>query len=131
MKKDIENMQDIELLVNSFYDKVKQDDLIGPIFNDVARVNWEKHLPIMYDFWENILFATGRYSGNPMVSHARLHEKFPLNEEHFERWTEIFLETVDLHFEGQKAELAKLRASSIAVHMFRRVTEPRRPLSGL
>ncbi len=59
MKKDIENRKDIELLVRSFYDKVKADDTIGYIFNDIAKVNWEKHLPVMFDFWENVLFYTG------------------------------------------------------------------------
>ena len=64
MKKDIKTREDIELLVISFYDKVKADDTIGYIFNDVAKVNWEKHLPVMFDFWENILFFTGGYLGS-------------------------------------------------------------------
>jgi len=55
MKKDIENRTDIEQLVRSFYDKVNTDDTIGYIFNDIAKVNWEKHFPVMFDFWENVL----------------------------------------------------------------------------
>ena len=55
MKTDIRNRKDIEKLVNSFYDKIKSDVVIGYMFNDVAKVNWEKHLAIMYNFWENIL----------------------------------------------------------------------------
>ena len=58
MKTDIRNRKDIEKLVNTFYDKVKTDDVIGYLFNDVAKVNWENHLPKMYNFWENILFFT-------------------------------------------------------------------------
>jgi hemoglobin len=58
-KKDIIDRTDIENLVNRFYDKVKKDDLIGFIFNDVAKLDWEKHLPTMYDFWEGIIFFRG------------------------------------------------------------------------
>ena len=72
MKKDIENRNDIELLINSFYDKVKKDKTIGYIFNDVAKVNWEAHLPVMYNFWEGIIFNKSTYNGNPMVVHNRV-----------------------------------------------------------
>ena len=66
MKTDIRNRKDIEKLINAFYDKVKVDEVIGYFFNDVAKVNWEIHLPKMYDFWENILFYTANFEGNPM-----------------------------------------------------------------
>ena len=117
MKKDVKTREDIELLVNTFYDKVKVDPVIGHIFTDVFKVNWQKHLPVMYDFWENTLFFTGSYTGNPMESHRRLHNVFPLNEEHFKRWVALFLSTVDELFEGEKALLAKQRALSIATVM--------------
>jgi len=65
MKRDIEQRSDIELLVNSFYDKVKQDIIIGYIFNDVAKVHWEHHLPVMYNFWEGVIFNKNLYDGNP------------------------------------------------------------------
>ena len=78
MKTDIRNRKDIEILVNTFYDRVKTDDVIGYLFNDVAKVNWERHLPKMYDFWENILFYSGNYSGSPMVVHKELHQKSPM-----------------------------------------------------
>jgi hemoglobin len=73
MKKDIESKEDIILLVNSFYERIKADDTIGYIFNDIVKVNWEKHLPVMYSFWENSLFYTGSYEGNPMELHNHLH----------------------------------------------------------
>jgi len=117
MKSDIENRRDIEHLVNSFYDKVKKDDLIGFIFNDVAKVNWEKHLPVMYDFWENIIFFTNKYSGNPMIVHTHLSQRIPLTKEHFSRWIKLFTETVDELFEGNKAMIAKEKAKSIATIM--------------
>ena len=82
MKKDISNRADIQLLVDSFYNKVRADETIGYLFNDVAKVNWEQHLPRMYDFWENILFQTGSFKGNPMVAHVQLHQKSPLSATH-------------------------------------------------
>ena len=117
MKKDIRTRADIELLVTTFYDKVKVDPVIGHIFTKVFSVNWEKHLPVMFGFWENTLFYTGSYGGNPMESHRRLHNIFPLNDEHFNRWVLLFTRTVDELFEGEKSLLAKQRAVSISTVM--------------
>lgn len=114
MKKDIGNREDIERMVNRFYKKVIADPQIGFIFTDVAKVNWEKHLPVMYDFWENSLFYTGSYTGNPLKMHQHLNRVIPLQSEHFEQWTTLFNETVDELFEGEKAGLAKQRAYSIS-----------------
>jgi hemoglobin len=117
MKRDIESKKDIELLVNTFYEKVKADPVIGYIFNDVTKVNWDKHLPVMYDFWDNAIFYSGGYTGNPLKTHQQLHAFSNLNTKHFERWTELFTTTVDELFEGDKAGLAKQRARSIAAVM--------------
>lgn len=117
MKKNIAGKQEIRLLVDAFYEKVKKDDIIGFIFTDIARVNWEQHLPVMYDFWENVLFQTCSYTGNPMVTHTQLHHQFPLTREHFTQWKKLFLETIEEHFEGPNAELARQRALSIATVM--------------
>ena len=112
--KDIENRADIELLINSFYDKVRADDVIGYIFSDVAKVDWPNHMPIMYNFWEGIIFYTGNYTGNPMAVHKNLHKQEALTPEHFARWMQLFVATVDELFAGDKAELAKQRAMSIS-----------------
>jgi len=117
MKKDIENRTDIEQLVRSFYDKVKTDDTIGYIFNDIAKVNWEKHFPVMFDFWENVLFYTGSYVGNPLLIHQHINRVVPLKAAHFSRWNKLFTQTVDELFEGTNAMLAKQRALSISTVM--------------
>jgi hemoglobin len=117
VKKDILDRKDIETMVNLFYEKVKQDDLIGYIFNDIVKVDWNAHLPVMYDFWEGVLFFTGGYTGNPMITHRKLNHVVSLSAEHFNRWLKLFLSTVDENFEGEKAELAKQRAMSIATVM--------------
>ncbi|GAB2829698.1 group III truncated hemoglobin [Ferruginibacter profundus] len=117
MKKDIESKNDIELLVNTFYEKVKADESIGYIFTDLVKVNWQKHLPVMYNFWENSLFYTGSYEGNPMEMHKHLHRAIPLSAAHFKQWILLFTNTVDELFEGKTADLAKQRAISIATVM--------------
>jgi hemoglobin len=117
IKKDIENRADVELLINSFYEKVKLDNLIGFFFNDVAKVNWTTHLPVMYNFWENIIFGTPVYQGNPFSPHVALHEKSPMEAKHFEQWQKLFLATVEELFSGPNAELTMQRAMSIATVM--------------
>jgi hemoglobin len=117
MKNDIGDRNDIKTLVDNFYIKVRRDETIGYLFNDVAKVNWEQHLPRMYDFWDNIIFQAGNYIGNPMVAHTQLHQQSPLTEAHFERWLQLFFETVNEQFSGEKAELVKQRAQSIATMM--------------
>ena len=107
---DIATDQDIKTLVDSFYDRVNRDDVLGPIFNDIAKVDWEHHLPTMYSFWSTMLFRTGEYKGRPWPKHAVL----PLKQEQFERWVKLFCQTVDSHFAGPKAKEAKAFALSIA-----------------
>ncbi|MDO6430566.1 group III truncated hemoglobin [Flavitalea sp. BT771] len=114
MKRDIENKEDIRELIDAFYEKVRNDVVIGPIFNDVVKVDWKHHLPVMYDFWENVLFQTGGYTGNPMVTHMQLHQRHPLSGVHFDQWIRLFTRTVDELFEGRNAEIARQRAMSIA-----------------
>lgn len=126
MKNDIATKKDIEQLVNSFYEKVKQDDLIAHFF---VHVNWEEHLPVMYNFWENSLFYTGSYTGNPMKSHKHLHSLKALQAADFDRWLKHFLATVEELFEGDKAELAKQRALSMATVMKIKILYPPDPNS--
>ncbi|NJN41842.1 MAG: group III truncated hemoglobin [Flammeovirgaceae bacterium] len=114
MKKEIKTREDIVLLVNAFYERVKEDELLAPIFNDVAKINWTSHLPVMYDFWAMVLLGDTTYKGNPMTPHLALNKKFTLTQEHFNRWLDLFNKTIDAHFKGDKAEEARTRAVSIA-----------------
>jgi len=106
---DIESSNDIRLLVNTFYEKILGDGLVGPIFEQVID-DWESHLPRMYRFWEKLLFRTGDFQGNPFQKHLKL----SLERDHFTRWVEIFIETVDALFKGAKAEEAKRFANNIS-----------------
>jgi hemoglobin len=110
---DISNIDDIKLLVNTFYEKVQHDDLIGPIFNQKMIGRWPEHLEKMYRFWQTILLEEHTYSGTPFPPHKHL----PVNQSHFDRWMEIFTVTVDNLFVGKLAEEAKVRAANMA-YMF-------------
>lgn len=123
MKKDISTRQDVELLVNAFYEKVKKDHVIGVFFTEVVKVNWEKHLPVMYDFFENMLFFTGKYSGNPMELHKHLSRRMPITKAHFNQWELLFYTTVDEYFQGPTADLVKQKARSIASIMQLKIKE--------
>jgi hemoglobin len=114
MKPDITTRQDIEKLLVQFYSKVKNDDTIGYFFTDVVMLDWDHHIPVIADFWETILLDNPVYDKNAMQVHYDLHRKSPLGKEHFDRWIQLFTETIDELFEGKTAELAKTRAKSIA-----------------
>ncbi|RAK66994.1 group III truncated hemoglobin [Hymenobacter edaphi] len=121
---DISTEADIQALVDRFYDKVNQDALLGPVFNDVAAVHWPAHLPTMYDFWSSILLGTARYKGRPFPKHLVL----PIEKPHFQRWLELFYQTVQENFAGPKAEEAKVKALNIAT-MFEYRMRPKSSLS--
>ena len=120
MKKVLENLTDVKLMVDTFYEHVKRDYLLGPIFAD-ANLNWEEHLAILYRFWETVLFMAGTYRGNPLKPHLELDDEQPLNKEHFDRWLEVFKENVDEYFIGERAEAAKSRAEQIAKFMLEKI----------
>lgn len=102
----LESRADVELLVNSFYDKVKEDALLAPLF---AHVDWPEHLPVMYKFWASMLLGEQSYQGGPFEKHKNL----PLQPEHFQQWLKLFRQTVDEHFTGEVAEEAKRRGEHI------------------
>lgn len=114
MKRDILTRDDIMILVNTFYNHVKQDKLLEPIFNDIARISWNSHLPKMYDFWENIIFHTGAYKGNTLKVHLNLNDLYELNSDHFEHWLLLFKTTVKELFDGPNAQIAINKAESIS-----------------
>jgi hemoglobin len=105
---DIETRDDIKRLVNSFYDAAKKDDLIGPVFN--AKItDWDKHLNIMYTFWETVILDSYTYKGTPFVQHKDL----PINKAHFDRWVQLFSTIIDENFSGTNANNAKQRAQQL------------------
>ena len=117
MKHDIKSRADIEKFIGNFYEAVKPDKTIGFIFTEVVEMNWEKHIPVIVDFWETILLDNPVYKKNAMEVHYDLNKKIPLQKEHFISWLQLFNAAVDNLFEGKIADLAKTRAKSIAAVM--------------
>jgi hemoglobin len=113
MKPDIQSRPDIEQLVDSFYAGLKEDDLLGPIFLASIGDRWDQLLPRMYTFWENVLFHSGGYQGNPMAVHLHLHQQFPMSPAHFERWLTAWETNVRRQFAGPNADNIVLRAHNI------------------
>ncbi len=109
-RNDIQNIEDIKLLVDTFYGRVREDEQLKEIFNTVIQNRWPEHLNKMYRFWQTVLLDEHTYHGSPFVPHAKL----PVSETHFEQWIKLFNETVDTHFCGTKAERAKWQGSRMA-----------------
>ena len=109
-QKDILNIDDVKKLVDSFYGKVRQDEMLAPIFNERIQDRWPEHLEKMYRFWQTVLLGEQTYFGAPFVPHARL----PVEGMHFDRWLMLFNETVDELFKGEKADEAKWRGQRMA-----------------
>ena len=107
---DILNLNDVKLLVDNFYEKVRENQLLSPIFNGVIGERWPVHLEKMYGFWQTLLLETLAYSGSPFLKHAKL----PIQKEHFDTWMSLFTETIDENFTGLKAEEAKWRAARMS-----------------
>jgi len=122
MKPDIETRGDIEKFIISFYEKVKQDKSIGFIFTDIVQMNWEKHIPLIVDFWETILLDNPVYKNNAMEVHYDVNRQIPLQPDHFKSWLNLFNASLDELFEGKKVALAKTRAKSIADVMLFKMT---------
>jgi hemoglobin len=109
-QKQIIELDDIKLLVDSFYGKVREDKLLAPIFNNRIGEKWPEHMEKMYRFWQTVLLGEHTYHGSPFVPHAQL----PVDKEHFNQWMSLFNQTIDEHFRGDKAEEARWRAGKMA-----------------
>lgn len=100
----------IDRVVRAFYDRVRRDPLIGPVFD--ARIkDWEPHLRQMCAFWSSVALMTGRYHGQPMQKHMPL----PVDGRHFDRWLALFEETV--------GDLCSPKAADHFIERARRIAE--------
>ncbi|MDQ2658134.1 MAG: group III truncated hemoglobin [Bacteroidota bacterium] len=116
--KEILALDDIKVLVDNFYGKVRQDEMLKDIFDGVIQDRWPEHLEKMYRFWQTVLLGDHTYYGAPFPPHAKL----PVDWEHFERWLKLFYETVDEHFTGEKAERAKWQGARMAEMFHHKIT---------
>lgn len=101
----------IARVVHAFYGRVRQDPVLGPIFEEAIGDAWDAHLAKLVDFWSSVLLATGRYSGRPMPAHARIDA---IDDELFQRWLGLFAATVQELCTPWQAELFMEKAQRIA-----------------
>jgi hemoglobin len=111
---DIQTRGDCELLVRDFYGRALEDDLIGFLFVEVAKLDLEQHVPKVTAFWETILLGAQTYTGGAFHPHATLNSKAQLRQAHFERWLVLWCRSVDEHFDGPRAAQAKVHAMRVA-----------------
>ncbi len=111
---DLDSPTEIETMVRRFYGAVAQDDLLGPVFNDVAMVDWSEHIPKLTGFWCRALLGIRGYTGNPFKQHAEIHARHPFTAAHFERWLDLFHETLLLGWIGPNADRAHQLAENVA-----------------
>jgi hemoglobin len=104
----------IKKLVSNFYQKVQKDEVLGPIFNDVAKVDWNHHIPLICQFWNSVMLKTNEYHGNAYRKHLILGEQVKLTEAHFARWLMIFKEEAFKHLPVLEAQSITMKAQMIA-----------------
>lgn len=107
--KDIAGIEDIKIFVDLFYQKIRKDDLLGPVFEARIGNRWDEHLEKMYNFWNTILFSEGSYKGSPYQKH----EQLPVNKQHFDQWLMLFERVLREKFEGKQTEETIQRAKII------------------
>lgn len=119
MKHEIKQRSEVSLLVMTFYAKVRQDDLLGPIFNGMIK-DWDEHLDHLTTFWSNQLFLErGTYKGDPIAIHEKVDEfaEHKIEANHFGRWLNLWVQTIDELFEGDNAFILKNRARKMSTHI--------------
>ena len=125
MLTDISSRKDIEHLLTKFYERALADDVIGFVFTDITHLNMVTHLPVITNFWEDMLLGTHNYNGNPVRIHQQIDKLTELNEQQFSRWLLLWQITVDEGFAGPIADEAKQRAGNIAKIMMAKIVQGR------
>ncbi|WP_257558451.1 group III truncated hemoglobin [Sphingobium sp. CFD-2] len=119
---------DLERVVEAFYARVREDDRLGPIFNDAVQ-DWPEHLSRLTDFWSSVMLGSGRYKGQPVVAHLK--HKSRLSPELFKRWLLLWNQTTGDLVAADAAAALQAKAAQIAeslqLAIFFRL--PRHPMS--
>ncbi|MDO6517356.1 group III truncated hemoglobin [Zobellia uliginosa] len=126
-KKEIKTRQDVRLLVDTFYRKIREEETLGPIFNGIIS-DWEAHLELLTDFWETQLFLQRKYHGNPVTAHQEVDDKtnHTITSEHFGLWLNLWFATLDELFDGERVWIAKNRAQKMSTMLFMQMYQHRK-----
>ena len=103
--------QELEQLVDRFYAKVREDEVLGPVFNAAVQ-DWPEHLEKLTAFWSSVMLTTGRYKGNPMIAHLK--HKSVIEPAMFDRWLQLWRETASEVLDGADAAAVAAKAERIA-----------------
>lgn len=125
---EIKKRADIEILVNSFYSKIRKDELLGPIFNrHIPKDMWKVHLDKLTDFWETNLFGVAKFKGSPTQKHINVDKNlnYGIEQKHFGKWLELWFETIDELFIGKYADKAKNSARKMSTGQFLAIWQQR------
>lgn len=125
-KQDIKTREDIARLVRLFYDRIRRDGVLGPIFTTMVS-DWDHHLEVLTNFWESQLFLKRSYYGNPLAIHQQVDEKMHhgITPEHFGLWLNLWFQTLDELFSGEMAAIAKNRAQKMSTMLYLKIFENR------
>jgi hemoglobin len=118
--------ESIATLVDRFYSRVRQDEILGPVFAEKIGNEWEPHLETRCAFWSSLMLASGRYKGNPMMKHLLLMPR--IGSEHFERWLSIWKQTTAELFPPATAEVFVSKAESMAERLLETIDQCHDPL---
>ena len=123
----IESRKEVAFLVNTFYVKVRKDELLGPIFNEIVK-DWDHHLSHLTDFWETNLLGIRKYKGNPMQAHIDVDKKTDrkITQGYFGHWLHLWFSTIDEHFVGEGATRLKNAARNMSTSLFMRMVMSRK-----
>lgn len=130
MKEDIKNRNDIRFVVSVFYDNVKENSLLGPIFKEIIK-DWDEHIEQLTTFWESSLFpirnSNSKYYGNPLDIHVEVDKATDasITQRHFGIWLNLWFQTLDTYFKGDVTEKAKQRARKMSTFMYLKIYEAR------
>jgi hemoglobin len=114
------NENSIAGMVDTFYGAIRQDQLLGPIFDGVIGDNWAAHLAKMKAFWSSVLLASRTYKGNPMIAHLQLPR---LTRTHFERWLQLWRETAAALCSQEVAQIFVERAEMIGARLLYAISQ--------
>ena len=103
--------QALEELVSRFYERVREDEMLGPVFNDAIK-NWPEHLDRLAAFWSSMMLTTGRYKGNPLAAHLKHSTR--ISPELFQRWLALWAITTAEVMKPDAAAALQAKASRIA-----------------
>ncbi len=121
--RDLDTRSEIHDLVVDFYREIVFDPVLGPVFGEVAEVDWAEHIPRLIDYWARVLLRDPSYDGYILRPHQHVHERQSFELEWFDRWYGLFAASVDQGWRGPFAEAAKDHAARMASTLARRILD--------